>query len=110
MDFLKALLDFILHIDKNLLQLTKDYDMWVYLIVSLILFAETGLVVTPFLPGDSLLFAAGALCATGSLNFMGLAACMIVAVFIGDNTNYFIGRTIGNKLIALNLKLLKKEN
>lgn len=108
---IKFLFDFILHIDKHLLELVQRYDTWIYLILFLIVFAETGLVVTPLLPGDSLLFAAGALAAPpdNPLNVGILMLIFFVAAFGGDNTNYFIGNYIGPKVFEKNYKLLKKE-
>jgi membrane-associated protein len=96
-DAIRKLFDFILHIDVHLAELTRDYGTWTYAILFLIIFAETGLVVTPLLPGDSLLFAAGALCAipdTG-LNVHFMAALLFVAAVIGDTVNYWIGSRIG---------------
>lgn len=97
LDLAKKLVDFVLHIDRHLAEIISDYGTWTYAILFLIIFAETGLVVTPFLPGDSLLFAAGAFCAkpeTG-LNVHVMAAGLFVAAFIGDTLNYWIGARIG---------------
>lgn len=96
-DLIKKLIDFILHIDVHLAEIIRDYGAWTYAILFLIIFAETGLVVTPFLPGDSLLFAAGAFCAkpdTG-LNVHFMAVLLFVAAVIGDTLNYWIGARIG---------------
>jgi membrane-associated protein len=96
-DLIKKLIDFILHIDRHLVEIVRDYGTWTYVILFAIIFAETGLVVTPFLPGDSLLFAAGALCAkpeTG-LNVHLMAGLLFVAAVIGDTLNYWIGAKIG---------------
>lgn len=96
-DLAKKLIDFILHIDTHLAEIIRDYGTMTYAILFLIIFAETGLVVTPFLPGDSLLFAAGAFCAkpeTG-LNVHLMALLLFVAAFIGDTLNYFIGAKLG---------------
>ncbi len=111
MEYIKYLFDFILHIDKHLYEIVSRYDTWAYLILFLIVFAETGLVVTPLLPGDSLLFAAGALAAPPgeALNVYLLILIFFVAAFGGDNTNYFIGRYIGPKAFQGNFKLLKRE-
>ncbi len=110
LDALKFLIDFVLHIDKHLFEIVTKYETWTYLILFLILFAETGLVVTPLLPGDSLLFAAGALAASsGSLNIVYLIVILFIAVFAGDNTNYFIGNYVGPKVFEKNYKLLKRE-
>ena len=100
MDLLAALLDIILHLDTHLLALTQQYGMWVYGILFLIIFSETGLVVAPFLPGDSLLFVAGALCGMGSLELQILVPLLMLAAFCGDNTNYWIGRLVGLKLFT----------
>lgn len=102
MDIIKFLIDFILHIDVHLAELVRDYGMWVYAILFLILFCETGLVVTPFLPGDSLLFVAGALAALPSndLNVHTMVALMVIAAVIGDAVNYTIGRLFGEKLFS----------
>lgn len=92
-------IDFILHINEHLAGMVEAYGVWVYAILFAIVFAETGLVVTPFLPGDSLLFAVGALAAsTGKLDPWWCAVLVILAAFCGDNVNYWIGRTIGPKV------------
>jgi len=93
----KKLIDFILHIDTHLAEIIRDYGVWTYAILFLIIFAETGLVVMPLLPGDSLLFAAGALCALpeSGLNVHLLALLLFVAAVIGDSLNYLIGNKIG---------------
>ena len=96
-DFAKKLVDFILHIDRHLAEIIAHYGTWTYALLFLIIFAETGLVITPFLPGDSLLFAAGAFCArpeTG-LNVHVMAAGLFVAAVIGDTLNYWIGAKVG---------------
>jgi membrane-associated protein len=92
------LIDFILHIDKHLTELAAEYGKTVYLILFAIVFCETGLVVTPFLPGDSLLFAAGALASKDALNVHVLAALLLVAAVIGDAVNYAAGCYIGPKV------------
>jgi membrane-associated protein len=92
------MLDFVLHFDKHLLDFVQTYGGWVYGLLFAIIFAETGLVVTPFLPGDSLLFATGALCATGALNAPAALGLLIVAAFTGNLTNYTIGRVIGPRV------------
>lgn len=94
---IKTLIDFILHIDRHLAEIIADYGAWTYAVLFLIIFAETGLVVTPFLPGDSLLFAAGAFCAkpeTG-LNVHLMAGLLFIAAVIGDTLNYWIGAKLG---------------
>ena len=96
-DLIKKLIDFIIHIDAHLAEIIRDYGLWTYAVLFLIIFAETGLVVTPFLPGDSLLFAAGAFCAkpeTG-LNVHLMAILLFVAAVIGDTLNYWIGSKFG---------------
>ncbi|EIG9087273.1 DedA family protein [Serratia marcescens] len=102
MDIIKFIIDFILHIDVHLAELVAQYGMWVYAILFLILFCETGLVVTPFLPGDSLLFVAGALAAlpTNDLNVHTMVALMVVAAILGDAVNYTIGWLFGEKLFS----------
>lgn len=110
MDAVRALIDFILHIDTHLAELSAEYGVWLYAILFLIVFAETGFVVTPFLPGDSLLFAAGALCATeGShLNPHLLVVLLLVAAIGGDALNYSIGRRLGPR--AYRLRFVKPEH
>ena len=104
------LLDIVLHLDAHLLALAHEYGMVVYAILFLIIFAETGLVVVPFLPGDSLLFVTGALCGMGSLELQILMPLLMVAAFCGDNTNYWIGRRFGIKLFKPNSRYLKLEH
>lgn len=100
--FIRFIIDFILHIDVHLAELVAQYGVWIYAILFLILFCETGLVVTPFLPGDSLLFVAGALAALPSndLNVHTMVALMIAAAILGDAVNYTIGRLFGEKLFS----------
>jgi len=93
-------LDFLLHSDKKLLELVGAYGSWVYGILFAIVFAETGFVVTPFLPGDSLLFAAGALCATGTLNAPVAVGLLVLAAFTGNAVNYSIGRIVGPRVFT----------
>jgi membrane-associated protein len=93
-------IDFVLHFDKHLLEFVARYGTWVYAILFTIVFAETGFVVTPFLPGDSLLFAAGALCATGDLSIGAMLGLLIVAAFAGNTVNYAVGRFIGPRVFA----------
>ncbi len=111
MDLLNLLLDFILHIDRYLNEWVTAYQTWTYLILFIIIFCETGLVVTPFLPGDSLLFAAGTIAAMDGnpLNVTVLIVVILVAAFAGDNTNFFIGRFLGKKVYEKNYKLVKRE-
>jgi membrane-associated protein len=108
---LAALLDIILHLDAHLLALTQQYGVWVYAILFLIIYSETGLVVAPFLPGDSLLFVAGALCGMGALQLGLLVPLLVLAAFGGDNTNYWIGRLVGMRLLKLaGGRLIKREH
>jgi membrane-associated protein len=98
---LTELIDLLLHVDRYLFELVANYGVWVYAILFLIVFAETGLVVTPFLPGDSLLFATGALAATGVLNLWVAAVLLLTAAITGDAVNYAVGRSAGMRVIAL---------
>lgn len=110
-EFLKSLIDFVLHIDQHLVEIVNDYQTWTYLILFLIIFAETGLVVTPILPGDSLLFAAGAIIAkpeTG-LSIIAMMGLLIIAAVLGDLVNYHIGKYIGPKAFSGHYKFLKVE-
>lgn len=100
MDMVMMLVDFVLHIDRHLADLVAQYGLWIYGILFLIVFCETGLVVTPFLPGDSLLFAAGAIAAAGGMDIATVCAVLLAAAVLGDNTNYWIGRVIGPKVFA----------
>jgi membrane-associated protein len=110
MDLLAAFIDIVLHLDTHLLALTREYGVWVYAILFLIIYCETGLVVMPFLPGDSLLFVAGALCGLGALRLEWLAPLLMLAAFSGDNTNYWIGRLIGLRLLKRTNGLIKREH
>ena len=92
MELITTFLDIVLHLDKHLAVLLANYGTWIYAILFLIIFCETGLVVTPFLPGDSLLFVAGALAATGGMDIGILCGTLLTAAVLGDNTNYWIGR------------------
>ena len=98
MDLLTLIVDFILHVDIHLQALMNDYGLWVYAILFLIIFCETGLVVTPFLPGDSLLFAAGALTVGTALDVNLLAGSLLLAAVLGNLTNYTIGHFFGERL------------
>ena len=111
MELIQTLIDFILHIDQHLVDIVSEYQTWTYLILFLIIFAETGFVVTPFLPGDSLLFAAGAIIAKpeSNLNVWFMWALLVVAAIIGDMVNYKIGDYIGPRAFSGKYKLLKKE-
>ncbi|MBD1394851.1 DedA family protein [Mucilaginibacter glaciei] len=111
MELIHSLIDFILHIDKHLAQITSQYQSWTYLILFLIIFAETGFVVTPFLPGDSLLFAAGALIAGGKtgLDIYVLGIILVIAAFTGNTVNYLLGNYLGPKVFKPENKILKLE-
>jgi membrane-associated protein len=111
LEVIKHLIDFILHIDKHLADIISQYHTLTYLILFVIIFAETGFVVTPFLPGDSLLFAAGALIAGGNtgLNIYLLAIILIIAAFTGNTINYMLGNYLGPKVFKENNKILKLD-
>jgi membrane-associated protein len=98
MEILATFLDIVLHLDVHLAALLAQYGTWVYLILFCIIFCETGLVVTPFLPGDSLLFVVGALAGTGGLEIEFIIPLLIGAALLGDNVNYFVGRYVGGKV------------
>ncbi len=100
MDALLTLIDFILHVDRHLRAFVDGYGNWVYALLFLIIFVETGLVVMPFLPGDSLLFVVGALAGAGLLNYPLVMALLVVAAVAGDQTNYSIGRYFGPKVFG----------
>jgi membrane-associated protein len=101
MDWLRSLIELFLHLDRHLHQMVADYGGFTYLILFMIVFCETGLVVTPFLPGDSLLFAAGAIAGGGSLDVRLLIPLLIVAAVAGDTVNYQIGASVGHRLLRL---------
>ena len=102
-------LDFVLHFDKHLTDFVRDYGTWVYAILFAIVFAETGFVVTPFLPGDSLLFAAGAVCARGDLSIWAMLGLLAFAAFAGNTVNYAVGRYIGARVFRSSYRLLNKQ-
>ncbi len=104
------LIDFILHVDQHLLEFVRDYGTWVYAILFLIIFVETGLVVMPLLPGDSLLFAAGAIAATGAMDPVLLSILLFIAAVMGDSLNYQIGRYIGPRVFSMNLRFIKRDH
>ncbi|MCJ7513127.1 MAG: DedA family protein [Anaerolineales bacterium] len=109
MQLLAQLFDFILHIDRHLGEIIANYGYWTYIILFAIVFMETGLVVTPFLPGDSLLFAAGALAATGALNVWVLFVLLASAAIVGDTVNYWFGHRIGPRVFQEDVRFLKRE-
>ncbi len=111
MELLTAFIDLLLHLDAHLMILVQHYGAWVYGILFLIIFAETGLVFAPFLPGDSLLFVAGALCGLGALRLEWLMPCLMLAAVSGDNTNYWVGRLIGMRLFhRVKGRFIKREH
>lgn len=111
MDILAQLLDIALHLDKHLALLVENYGVWVYSILFAIVFMETGFVVTPFLPGDSLLFVAGAVAAAGGMELPWLMATLISAALLGDNVNYWFGRYLGPRVFRHEgSRWLKREN
>jgi membrane-associated protein len=109
MELIQLIIDFVLHLDKYLGQIIQDYGTWTYLILFFVIFMETGFVVTPFLPGDSLLFAAGAFAGLGYLNVGILFAILSIAAIAGDTANYWIGHYIGPRAFSGNIRFLKKE-
>ena len=112
MEVLKSILDFFLHLDDHLFAMIQDYGLWIYAILFLIIFVETGLVIMPLLPGDSLLFAAGTFCAgvknelggTAELNLWIVLALLIIAAVLGDGLNYFFGKTIGLRVLKWKIR------
>lgn len=107
MDFIKNILDLFLHLDEYLKEIITNYGAWTYGILFAVIFVETGLVIMPFLPGDSLLFAAGAFAAGGALNIWLLVVLLFIAAVIGDAVNYSIGHYLGER--AYNIKWIKRE-
>lgn len=110
MEFLRNAVDFFLHLDRHLAAITAQYGTWTYAILAGIVFCETGLVVTPFLPGDSLLFTAGALAALGSLDPRLLNLLLFGAVLAGDNVNYWVGRFIGPRAFTGEFRFFRREH
>src|SRR5580765_8797712 len=106
MDFLLTAFDYFLHVDRHLFEFAQEYGVWIYALLFLIIFLETGVVVTPFLPGDSLLFACGALAATGSLRLSALFLLLAGAAILGDNMNYAIGRLVGPRAFSGTIRFL----
>ncbi len=108
--FVVQFIDVVLHMDEHLPQIINDFGIWTYLILFIVIFCETGLVITPFLPGDSLIFLLGALAKTGDINFPAIIAVLMLAAVLGDTCNYEIGRFFGAKLFKNeNSKIFKKE-
>ena len=110
MDFLVTLLDFFLHLDVHLGEIIRNYGVWTYAILFLIIFMETGFVVTPFLPGDSLLFAAGTFAALGSLDPIVLFILLFAAAVLGDTINYWIGSVVGERTFEKERRFLNREH
>ena len=110
MDFLLTLLDFFLHLDVHLGEIILNYGVWTYAILFLIIFMETGLVVTPFLPGDSLLFAAGTFAALGALDPILLFFLLFAAAVLGDTVNYWIGSVVGMRAFEKERRFLNREH
>jgi len=110
MEIINQLLDLFLNLDQYLFDLTAKYQNWIYLILFLIIFLETGVVVAPFLPGDSLLFAVGALAALGLLNLWLVLGLLITAAFLGDSLNYSIGKYLGAKVFERDYRLIKRKH
>jgi membrane-associated protein len=109
MDLLPRIIDLFLHLDQHLGQLISQYGTWTHLILFLIVFCETGLVVTPFLPGDSLLFAAGTFAALGALDLWLVVLLLIIAAIAGDTVNYWVGAYIGPRAFRGDVRFLRKE-
>ena len=109
MELLQTIFDFFLHLDVYLNEIIQNYGVWTYALLFLVIFMETGFVVTPFLPGDSLLFAAGTFAALGSLNIWLLFILLFAAAVLGDTVNYWIGHFIGPKAFSTNSRFLKRE-
>ena len=109
MDVIRQFIDYFLHLDVHLTELIRDYGGWTYGILFAIIFCETGLVVTPFLPGDSLLFATGALAAGGAMNVAFLWVLLCVAAVLGDSLNYAIGKAVGTRVFKPDARVLKTE-
>lgn len=110
MEAVAFLIDFILHIDKHLFELVAQYGLWVYALLFLIVFCETGLVVTPFLPGDSLLFASGVVAGAGLLGYPQLLIIMLAAGILGDAVNFSIGRYVGPSIFKKDTRFIKKKH
>src|SRR5829696_3750835 len=109
MDLLHRIVDLFLHLDTHLGQLISEYGTWTHLILFLVVFCETGLVVTPFLPGDSLLFAAGTFAALGALDLWMMVLLLIGAAILGDTVNYWVGAYIGPRAFGGNVRYLRRE-
>lgn len=110
MNLISKFMDIILHLDKYLSVITANYGIWIYAVLFIIIFLETGLVITPFLPGDSIIFASGALAAIGAMNIVSLLIIFYVAAVLGDTANYYIGKKIGSGIMEKdNVKFINKN-
>jgi membrane-associated protein len=109
MDLLRSVIDLFLHLDQHLSRVIADYGVWTHLILFFIVFAETGLVVTPLLPGDSLLFAAGSFAALGSLDLWLVVVLLVAAAILGDTVNYWVGAWVGPRAFSGNIRFLRKD-
>jgi membrane-associated protein len=109
MDLIQTIIEYILHLEKYLFQIIQQYGTWTYLLLFIVIFMETGFVITPFLPGDSLIFAAGAFAGLGYLNIGILFLLLCAAAILGDTVNYWIGHYIGPRAFSGNIRFLKKE-
>ena len=110
MEIIFTAIDFVIHFDKYLPGIIETYGFWTYLILFVIIFCETGLVIMPYLPGDSLLFVAGALAGAGYLNIEVLLVALVAAAILGDSLNYWIGNRVGMKILEKNYSLVKRDH
>ena len=110
MEFLTTVIDLFLNLDEHLSNIILYFGFWTYLILFLVIFAETGFVVTPFLPGDSLLFAVGAIATTGVINVYMVVFILVIAAILGDSFNYAIGNSVGPRVFTERVRFLKKEH
>lgn len=110
MDIISYFIDFVLHIDVHLFELVAQYGLWIYAILFIIVFCETGLVVTPFLPGDSLLFAAGVVAGAGLMGYVEVMLVLLAAGVLGDAVNYCIGRHVGPAIFSRDSRFIKKDH
>jgi len=109
-ELLRHFIEFVLHLDKHLGPIIREYGVWTYLILFAVIFCETGLVVTPFLPGDSLLFLAGVFAGRGELSLVTLIVSLILAAIVGDTVNYWVGHFLGHRLLAAKRRIIRPEH